>query len=279
MPCNDKKYVFWVEEPSVLYKDSKFLEFIPLPNMDRVSQLNSLTRFSIYFIILALILNKPASWIQFTILFILFLIFLYYVFKSDKEGLKNEVFRLRGIDINAMGDEEYPENRDEVQEPLMIETGYYDSDNKLIVDRYNDAKTKSKSKGKRKKVDFTLDDHTEYEKSICRVPTNDNPFMNPLLSDISLGPDDPPVACNADDEEIKDKQMKCYEDKLYRDIEDLFERENSKRQFFSVPQTYPNDQISFANWLYKTDNICKVDQGKCLRYEDLRYKRVAQANY
>lgn len=272
MSCGNK-YIFWVQDPSVLYKNNKFLEFIPTGDMNRISQLNALTRFAIYFIILSAITDKPIIWIQLPIILIFFLIFLYFTFKFDSEGMKDELFRMRGIDINGLGDEDYPERKDEDTEKVVIESGYYDSNNKLLIGKYNSSRPPHT-----KKLKFNLDDHTEHEKAICRKPSSDNPFMNPLLNDITVDPELPPVACNADDEEIQDKVVDCFNEDLYRDVGDLFERHNSQRQFYTVPQLYPNDQKSFAEWLYKTDNICKVDQSKCLRYEDLRFKRLAQAN-
>ena len=128
--------MFWIQDPSILYKNNKFIEFIPTPSMNRVSQLNALTRFCIYFIILALATGKSLIWIQIPIITIFFLAFLYYIFKFDKEGMKNELYRMRGIDINALGDEDYPENKDEAPEHKVIESGYYDSDNKLMIGRY-----------------------------------------------------------------------------------------------------------------------------------------------
>lgn len=274
MSCNNK-YVFWVQDPTVLYKDNKFLEFLPTSKMDRVSQLNALTRFAIYFIILLLITNRPAIWIQGSIIFIFFIVLLYFTFKFDTEGMTSELYRMRGIDINAMGDEDYPENKDEDTEKVVIESGYYDSENKLLVGKYLGSRNNNGREDKRR-IKFNLDDHTEYEKAICRKPSTDNPFMNPLLNDITTYPELPPVSCNVDDSEIQDKMVDCYNEDLYRDVGDLFERHNSQRQFYTVPQTYPNDQKSFAEWLYKTDNICKIDQSKCLKHEDLRYKRLAQ---
>ena len=42
-----------------------------------------------------------------------------------------------------------------------------------------------------------------YENAKCRKPTVDNPFMNPNLNDTLL--EDPPEACNVDDDQIKNK--------------------------------------------------------------------------
>ena len=81
--------------------------------------------------------------------------------------------------------------------------------------------------------------------------------MNPPVTDFDR--ENIPEACNTD---------------LYRDLNDLFDTKNSQRTWYTTPSTaIPNDQEGFANWLYKTDQICKVNQGTCLRYEDLRFKR------
>ena len=263
---DDNKSIFWINDPSILYKNSQYLEFIPTGKMNRISQLNALTRLGIYFLILMFIINGPLIWTQISLIFILLLVILYLIFIADTEGMQNEIYRMRGVDINSMGDEDYPERDDERPEPVIIQAGYRDPDNKLIVDDYLKLRNKNI-----KDLKYNFDDYTKYEKNICKLPTKDNPFMNPVLSNVSLEPDDPQIACNSDDDAIKDKMTKCFDENLYRDVEDLFDRENSQRQFYTVPQQNPNDQTSFANWCYKSDNICKVDQGKCLKYEDLRY--------
>lgn len=266
MTSNDD-YIFWLNNPTILYK--KYLEFIPTSKMSRVKQLNALTRLLIYFIILCLLLNKPSEWFQLAIVCIIFIIFLYFIFKKDTEGMKNELLRMRGIDINSLGDEDYPENKDEDNEDIIIKSGYYDSDNNLRVDKYLSNKPAEK-----KKVKFNLDDHTLYEKAICQKPNKDNPFINPLLNDITLDGKEEPVPCNVDDKDVHTEMIDCYNEDIYKNVGDLFEKQNSIRQFYTVPRSYPNDQQAFANFCYKNDNICKVDQSKCLKNEDLRYKRL-----
>ena len=270
----NKEYTFWINDPTILYKNDKYLEFYPTKDMDRPSQLNSITRFCVYFTLIALILGFTDIWVKLPILIIFFTAILYLVFKFDTEGMKNEVYRMRGIDMDALGNEEYPENKDEDIESTIIQSGYYDSENNFKIGEYISSRPPTK-----KKVKFNLEDYTKYEKAICRKPTKENPYMNPLLNDISNYPELQPVACNADDEDIQDKITECYNEDLYRDVEDLFERHNSQRQFYTVPQTFPNDQKSFAEFCYKNDNICKVDQSKCLKYEDLRYKKQSGVNY
>ena len=45
-------------------------------------------------------------------------------------------------------------------------------------------------------------------------------------------------------------------------IRNIFSKNNSQRQFYTTPvTTIPNDQKSFANWLYKTPPTCKENNG------------------
>ena len=42
------------------------------------------------------------------------------------------------------------------------------------------------------------------------------------------------------------------------DVNDIFGKNNSQRQFYTVPgNQVPNDQGSFAQWLYGTPKTCK----------------------
>src|SRR3989344_150051 len=100
---------------------------------------------------------------------------------------------------------------------------------------------------------------------------------------------------NADDKDINEKVMSKFNDKLYRDVDELWDRGNSQRQFYTLPsQQVPNNQVEFGKWLYNVNRTCKeADQvdpsgvsgygisstgtygssGNCLRHEDIRFKR------
>jgi hypothetical protein len=89
----------------------------------------------------------------------------------------------------------------------------------------------------------------------CVRPTKDNPFMNPLLTDDRNRGE----ACNSYyDEEIESEMNKYFSNSLYQDVNDVFNKKNSQRSFYTVPSTtFPNNQGNFANWLYKTPKTCK----------------------
>jgi hypothetical protein len=136
----------------------------------------------------------------------------------------------------------------------VIETGYIDSNDVLRFKRTTGEPLSKED------LSYT-----------CRKPSVNNPFMNPVTSEYNT---DAPVACNADDDEIKNDMKRSFNTNLYMDVDDVFEKVNSQRQFYTVPNTgIPNDQENFANWLYKSPQTCKEDQEQCLRYEDLRFKR------
>lgn len=106
----------------------------------------------------------------------------------------------------------------------------------------------------------------------CTAPTVNNPFMNVLPSDYQDNPNRP-AACNQNDPEVKKKIKEYFENGLYRDVNDPFERNNSQRQFYTMPSTtIPNDQIGFARWLFGKENTCKDDMD-CNPYQDLRYNK------
>lgn len=102
-------------------------------------------------------------------------------------------------------------------------------------------------------------DHTKN----CRLPTNNNPYMNVLRYDDKLNI----PAC----EYSKDVDKK-YKFNLYQNSKDLFDNKHLERQFYTMPiTTIPNDIVTFGKWLYGTKGNCKYDGTRCLQYEDERY--------
>ena len=85
----------------------------------------------------------------------------------------------------------------------------------------------------------------------CRVPNKDNPFMNPTLSDYGSG-NPPPKSCPSyNNKGVQRRVEELFNEDLYRDANDIFGKNNSQRQFYTVPgNKVPNDQGNFAQWLY-----------------------------
>ena len=130
----------------------------------------------------------------------------------------------------------------------------------------------------RSKKEVGVETFGEKDPEACTMPTVDNPFMNVTMKDyLNIKDDqivDRPPACDASDPEVKKEIDTKFENNLFRDVNDVFGKMNSQRQFFTLPwTTIPNKQDEFANWLYKSPKTCKEDQDYCLRYEDVRAKR------
>lgn len=103
----------------------------------------------------------------------------------------------------------------------------------------------------------------------CTAPTRNNPFMN-VMMDEWTGDPTRPQACAAD-REIKDNIEDHFNYNLYKDVNDVFNKNNGQRQFMTMPYTtIPNDQTNFAKWLYAVPTTCKEDSTNCLRREDVR---------
>lgn len=281
------KEKFWLDDPTELYKDGKYTRFVPVYKMTRNQQLNSIARFSLYMIIIILLFNRGETLLILPITLLLLTI-LFKKFKIlDSESGEKEVDRI--LDIRQedkdrqkrLEEEEYVmdgrkkyKTYDEMSEEedarkgYKLEAGYYDSDNDLYIG----GKEKPSNK---LKIDepslFSIDEMNDYEKNTCRRPTNDNPLMNPHA--LEFGNGDPPAACNANDEDIKDNIKNTFNHDLFRDVDELWERENSQRQFYTMPNTaIPNNSKEFALWLYSGSKNCKTDTQDCLRYDDLRFR-------
>ena len=99
--------------------------------------------------------------------------------------------------------------------------------------------------------------------SSCRVPTKDNPFMNPLLNEYSNDKIPQPGSCPSYNNKGVQKRVEdLFENGLYKDFKDVFNKNNSQRQFYTVPgKTVPNDQASFVQWCYGPPPTCKEGNG------------------
>ena len=259
-----------------------------------------------------MIVGHTNEWLYVPIVGIIFIIILYNLFKLDEEGKKDELIRMKRkvksavlsepevnyrtytvtedgetkvIDIDQEEQIKFESDLESDLEGLDtldiqslglnfnkatkydLEAGYIDSNGDFQYGSAYDPLTSKKSD--KNDIKYSLDEFRIYEKSKCRKPTKDNPFMNPSVDDYNKSS---PAACNADDEDINDDIELKFNEDMYRDLEDVYNRKNSQRQFFTVANTIPNDMEAFARWCYKMPENCKTDQSRCLNYQDLRTK-------
>ena len=93
----------------------------------------------------------------------------------------------------------------------------------------------------------------------CRIPTENNPFMNPTI----FGENNNKTSClSYNNKSIQKNIENKFNENLYREASDIFGKNNSQRQFYTVPsKKYPNDQDAFKKWLYSTPPTCKEGNG------------------
>jgi hypothetical protein len=95
----------------------------------------------------------------------------------------------------------------------------------------------------------------------CTWSTAKNPFANVLLTDYVDNPDRPP-ACKYD---VMKKDIRAnFNRNLIRDAGDVFEKQNSQRQYYTMPVTTTYaDTLAFAEFAYGRGRGCKDDTSKC----------------
>jgi hypothetical protein len=283
---------FWLNNPNTLLDN--YSTIIPNNDMDRIEQMNTITRLIIYYIILCILFDSSNELILYGFIIIILIIVFYYIYKNDIEGLNKDLVKkntdkidkftdsscidINNNDINYPMINLYDKHKNNIIKPnnknnnknttYELNAGYLDSngDYKLGQDYSTvDIKDYIKKDKKNKKVSWSQNQLDKQEKG--RKPTVENPFNNIVFSDYtdSLNMAEP---CNIDDKDVKEMQN-LYNSTIFRNIDDVWERENSQRIFYTMPiKTVPNDQTNFANWLYKTGPSCKENSQNCTYYED-----------
>jgi hypothetical protein len=292
---------FWLKEPSIIINNC--WEIIPNNNMDMIRKLNAITRLLLLFLILILLFKREPIYIILVLVFILVIIIIYYMYISDENSVSDDLLvsddeiedytpdnfycPKNGCKINCKNDcpkellnkKELSETngpinsiyndpnyrdlimKDGSSKNVILEAGYIDSDGNYRLGKEYNLDTQTNNK---KKLNYEFNE--KYKKNKCRKPTADNPFMNIVFSDY-LDASNVPEPCNSD--QTKDDAAYLYNSTIYRNIEDVYERQNSQRLFYTLPiTTIPNKQGDFADWLYKTGPQCKENTSKCTYFEE-----------
>jgi hypothetical protein len=288
---NQDNNIFWLEKPMTLI--NTFNKFIPTRNMTTIQQMNAITLFCIYALIILKIVDLDNKFT--TALFIgiiIILIFIYINRHKTPSNLNTPKSILKeNLDINDDDDDSFYDkierdnkknatNVDYSKKPkkvrflkdIQVESGYYDSDDVLRLGKFKSEKNRNTELDEMVAKQSLNNQHLLNQNREPTIePTGDNPFVNPLLSHFNT--DSFPQPVNADDEDLKDKINLTYNKDLFRDLTDVFDVKNAERQFYTVPGgAIPNDQNKFAQWCYNTPSTCKEDTRQCnLIPTDIRY--------
>lgn len=95
-------------------------------------------------------------------------------------------------------------------------------------------------------------------------PTQNNPFMNVQQNDYLNEPNRKAVSSlnNYNNSKLNKMIDEKFYYNLYRDVDDVYNVNNSQRQFYTTASTtIPNEQGKFVDWLYKVPPTCKEGNG------------------
>jgi hypothetical protein len=204
---------FWSENPNILLDTRYALEFFPTENMSFNQKLNAVTRIVLMLTVISYLVTKKMNIIMVSVVSIVCIYLMYYSHK----GAKNE-----GFDNDANG----------------------------LVKPYN-------------RHGPLVDIKPELE-STFQQSTPSNPLSNVLISDYDYNPNRKPAQPSYTEngnQTILDETIKTIQSmhpgqpnidkKLFQDVTDNLELEQSMRQFYSTANTtIPNDQTSFAEFCY-----------------------------
>lgn len=227
----------WIIDPSILYSTGKLMDFIPLESQTFSEKINAIIRMSIYTALLLYLYYGNASYL-YIIIVAMIVSYLYVALETKKN-------------INKTTTEGFEPVADTVSK-----TPEYFSE---LNQEYASASI------------------TPTSADSCTRPTADNPFMNFTMADRTNISSDGKIinraaACDTNDASIKSEIRTTFNEGLYLDVNDLFERHNSQREFYTMPSTtlYSDPEGKFKNWLYNSPSTCKEDTTKCQVYEDIR---------
>jgi hypothetical protein len=244
--------VFWIFEPYILLKH--YSKIIPNSEMTRNEQLNALTRFAFYYIIIIFMFFNDKDKVLYGIMAIILIAVFYFIDSHvDTQKINVEIKEnLKHIDNNTVFDNPInPNIGNEMDENnKILESGYIDSNGTYQIGTdytpYSDSRIK---------ID---------EPKKCINATPDNPYKNITFNDYLDNAEKLPVPCNDDENEFDYKKMdNLYNSSIFRNTSDVYERENSQRMFYSIPQ---NEQGKFADWCFKGPETCKENTQACTYY-------------
>lgn len=297
---NEKDEEFWIKNPYIILDNYEVI--FPNQNMTRIQQMNTITRVLFYIMIISILFNFNALLTIFCLMGIIIIIFFYHIYINDSLGIQNDLIKESERAEHMIGKLEIVNDTNDLDNPCVktsqvlnkpmvtlydsvknkifkgtdfnskninVESGYIDSDgNYKLGQNYSDINFKDYVKSeqqKNKKVSWEKSE--QYRKDNCRKPSKANPFANIVFSDY-LDASNIAVGCNVDDTDIQNNMQNLYNSSIYRNVGDVWERENSQRMFYTTPiQNVPNSQMDFANWLYKTGPTCHENTQYCTYFE------------
>ena len=101
------------------------------------------------------------------------------------------------------------------------------------------------------------------ENKACYKTNPNNPFGNATVGALLDDAGKPP-ACGYDEPGVASQIRKNFNKGLFRNLDDVYEVENSQRQFYTMPNTTSApDTIAFGEFLFGNKKTCREDPSLC----------------
>ena len=285
----DQSDPVWIDNFNILFQKDKLTEFFPTKIQSNSERINAIVRLSLY---VSIALSIYHSNVKYSAIFIFFLFFTFIIYKHHP-NVNSRARELNKINLStqqlAQLDAEKaaasPNNNSSLNN-FTPSLGLNASKNKIGTLVSADGKTVQgvgiKSINEENVEHFEGERRGEKNRSgfigTCTSPTVDNPFMNVTMKDyMNFDSDgsivDRPPACDSSSPDVKAQIDSNFNNNLFRDVQDVFGKSSSQRQFFTMPwTTVPNKMDEFARWCYLSPATCKENSDNCLNYEDIRGK-------
>ena len=108
-----------------------------------------------------------------------------------------------------------------------------------------------------KRVEEIDDSYVEIKpkKVNYKLPSKNNPFMNLNITDYGTSKMSKPALKG----NKVNKIVSSYFDKMYKNTDDLHDKETFLRQYYTMPvTTVPDNRLKFAKWCYRGKRNCKT---------------------
>jgi hypothetical protein len=224
-PTDDKKTIpFWTQNPNILFQHEYIFEFFPVEDMTYNQKLNAISRTIILLTIIGFAFSQSVRTLLIGAITLtaIYIMYFYHTKESDKVESKK-------VDKKSVEGFEGPGQA------------------------------------------YFLDNNIPIPTDVFDTPNSSNPFSNVLVTDYDYNPNKKPAppAFNQNVNADILKQAKQFvndanpdqpniADKLFKDLGEQLEFEQSLRPFNSNPATtIPNDQGAFADFCYGSMISCK----------------------
>jgi hypothetical protein len=250
---------FWINDPTVLFKREEMMDIWPAPLMSIEQKLNAISRIVILLSILGFLITKNVNIILTGAITLAIFVMMYKLQHQEEYDAKN----------GGNGNKDNNSNSNDKKEGFINSAFFNDptpTNNQLEYSKY------SKPRG--------------VLKPNMTTPTVTNPMMNVLLTEIAYDPErnqaaraynpkiekeinhTTEVATVLDFEPRTITEAEKLRKKLFADLGDKYEFDDSMRSFYTNPSTtIPNDQKAFAELCYGSMISCKEgNEFACQRF-------------